>query len=616
MKTNADERKNALQVATYANSLRVALSKSGIFLKGDKTVGLLLPPDADAKTYQEAVRGLLVAKGILHYAIPGVWVSPEKGLTDASDARTVLSSSKAVIVVVENGAELPPDLVVALDRMEQIGPVKPYHLILAAKSVFDLEIDRVQAARLCTYPLPTVFAAIRKERPIEVSLAKLAAASEVQGVKLKVKWEPKIEDLAGYGKATEWALSLVEDIAAWRRGEIDWHDVDAGLLISGPPGCGKTLFASAVARSCSAHFIAASSAQWQSRGHLGDMLGAMRKTFRKAIDSAPSILFIDEFDSFGSRKNLRGDNAAYGLQVINALLEHLDGASGRQGVVVIAATNRPDDIDEALRRPGRLDRHIKVELPDLEAREQILSAHLGLELPAEEMRAIGLATSGYTGADLRLVVRDARRIARRSRRLVCGADFLSVVPPIEPLAEEERWRTCVHEAGHAIVGHALGAGEIEAIVVAKQAGHRDRSVGHVLWLRPIVRNRSLQMYRNEIAMSFGGRAAEMVALGEVYDGSGGVEGSDLHRATDVATILVGAHGIHGLGYTDISQSRNLDELRQTDPILRERVERLLAEEMARAEQIIRERHDDLTRLAEALKTAEVLPGSEVKRLLS
>ncbi len=201
-----------------------------------------------------------------------------------------------------------------------------------------LEIARQQANALVEFPPSLLFAAILKSRPIEVTLEKLAASVQV---KTTVAWEPRIEQLAGYGKATEWALNLVEDISAWREGSISWSDVDAGLLLSGPPGCGKTLFASAVARSCGAAFLAASSAQWQARGHLGDMLKAMRKTFREAIAAAPAILFLDEFDSFGSRKLLRGDNASYGLQVINALLELLDGADGREGVVVIAATNRP-----------------------------------------------------------------------------------------------------------------------------------------------------------------------------------------------------------------------------------------------------------------------------------
>ncbi|ABR60052.1 AAA family ATPase [Sinorhizobium medicae] len=613
-----DERKISLELTTYANSLRIALRRCGIFLKGDKAVGLLLPPQADLETYQQAVKSVLVGGGILHYAVPLVHVSAYKGETDADDAVKTVSRSNAVIVVIAHGADLPPELSVSLDRLEQVTAVKPYHLIAAARTVLDAVITRDQATALFSYPLPLMFAALRRSRPIEVTLEKLAASMDLQAVpevKRAVAWEPRIEQLAGYGKATDWALDLVEDITAWRQGGVEWCDVDAGLLLSGPPGCGKTLFASAVARSCEASFFAVSSAVWQSHGHLGDMLRAMRKSFEQAIAAAPSILLIDEFDSFGSRKNLRGDGASYGLQVINALLEHLDGAVGREGVVVIAATNRPDDIDEALRRPGRLDRHIAVEMPDQEAREQILSAHAGVALPRDELKTIAVATSGYSGAALRQLTRDARRIARKARRSVCGSDFMSIVPPVAVLTHKERWQVCVHEAGHAIVGLALGTGDIEAIVVARQAAHRDDSVGHVEWRRPVVLNRTLWAYRNEIAMLLGGRAAEKEVLAEMYVGSGGVEGSDLNRAADIATILIAGHGVQGLGYTDVSRSRDLDQLRRTDVVLRRRVERLLAEELARAEDIVRERRGDVMRVAEALLEHEVLSGEGVAKLI-
>jgi hypothetical protein len=616
--TKADERKKSLVVTTYANSLRVALRRCGLFLRGDKAVGLLLPKDADIDTYQQAVKAVLASAGILHYVVPMVRVSAYKDETDAADALKTLALSNAVIVLIAHGADVPPEVTLCLDQLEPVSPLKPYHLIMAAKSVFDMLITREQAATLFTHPLPFVFAALRRSRPIEVTLEKLAAASQVTPAteeKRAVAWEPRIEELAGYGKAAEWALDLVEDITAWKNGCIEWRDVDAGLLLSGPPGSGKTLFASAVARSCGAAFFAASSAVWQSHGHLGDMLRAMRKTFREAIAAAPAILFIDEFDSFGSRSNLRGDSAGYSLQVINALLELLDGAQGRDGVVVIAATNRPDDIDEALRRPGRLDRHIAVEMPDPEAREQILSAHVGVTLPKEELRMIAVATSGYTGAALRQLARDARRVARKARRPVRGSDFMSIVPPFAVLTQKERWPICVHEAGHALVGTVLGIGDVAAIVVARQAGHRDPSTGHVEWRRQVVRNSTLLAYRNEIAMLLAGRAAEKAVLDDMYVGSGGVEGSDLHRASDIATFLVGGHGVGGLGYVDVSRSRDLEQLRRADPILRRRVERLLAEELARAQVIIRERRADVMRVAGALMEQEVLSGEKVAKLL-
>jgi ATP-dependent Zn protease len=255
-------------------------------------------------------------------------------------------------------------------------------------------------------------------------------------------------------------------------------------------------------------------------------------------------------------------------------------------------------------------------MPDLQAREQILSAHVGAALPQGELRTIAVATSGYSGAALRQLARDARRIARKARRVVSGSDFMAIVPPVVTLTEKELWSVCVHEAGHAIVGLALGVANVEAIYVARRAGHMEHSTGYVEWRRQVVRNRTLRAYRDEIAMLLGARAAEKMILDEIYTGSGGGEGSDLHRAADLATILVGGHGVAGLGYTDVSRSCDFDRLRQADPILRRRVERVLAEEFARAEDIVRERRLALMRVAEALMGHEVLSGENVARLVS
>jgi cell division protease FtsH len=170
---NLDERKNSLEVTTYANSLRVPLRRTGVFLKGDKAVGLLLPPDADVDTYQQAVQVVMAGAKILHYAVPVVRVSGFRNETDAINAIKTLSRSKAVIVVIAHGADLPPELRVSLDRLEHVAAIKPYHLVLAAKSVLGMVIDRDQATALFGYPLPSMFAAIKKSRPIEITLEKL-----------------------------------------------------------------------------------------------------------------------------------------------------------------------------------------------------------------------------------------------------------------------------------------------------------------------------------------------------------------------------------------------------------------------------------------------------------
>ena len=161
---------------------------------------------------------------------------------------------------------------------------------------------------------------------------------------------PTLHELAGYGGARDWGISLAEDLKAWKEGVLSWADVDCGILLSGPPGSGKTSYAAALARTCNVPLILGSAARWQARGHLGDMLKAMRRAFTDAEAQSPAILLIDEFDSFANRDDRTGSSDNYHRQVINALLELLDGAHAHEGVVVIGATNYPGIIDPALLR--------------------------------------------------------------------------------------------------------------------------------------------------------------------------------------------------------------------------------------------------------------------------
>ncbi|MBO9654465.1 MAG: AAA family ATPase [Agrobacterium tumefaciens] len=616
MSNRSAEREPSLETATYAVALKNALRLCGVYLSEgqiDHAVGLVLPPEANMEAYRAAAKLVLRETSVLiRYAVTTIELG-RRGETYCEDAGKVLAQKSAVVVLIEKGARLVPEIVIILDRIVDVGPIKPNHLISAAKNVWQINIASDAASHLCQYTPSLLFGALRKGRPIEIVLERLAAASKAPAT---MAWEPLVEDLEGFGEARDWAANLVVDLADWRDGKVAWRDVDAGLLLSGPPGTGKTLFASALARSCGATFIGTSSAQWQSKGHLGDMLGAMRKSFRDAAAAVPSVLLIDELDSIGDRRTFRGDNANYSLQVVNALLELLDGSTGREGVIVIAASNFPNNIDPALRRPGRLDRHIAIELPDQAAREQMLAMHLGTASAPEDLTKAALATSGYSGADIAQVAKDARRLARRQGREVRMSDVLAVVPAIAPVGDDELWSASVHEAGHAIVGAILSVAEIEMIAVAREASHRDASIGHVQWRRSYTPNRSRQSYLDEIAMLLGGMAAEEVILGDVFDGSGGVAGSDLQRASDIATIMLASLGLESLQYCDVSSSDELEELRRDDPVLRRRVERLLEAELSRATTIIQARRPEVEDIARAIANRGVVWGREVMDIVS
>jgi cell division protease FtsH len=606
-----------LEARAYEYAIRVALRKCGLYLRARseaKVIGLRLPDGAAVDVYREALRVLLKATEALdHYHVATVALG-RRGETFSDDAREVVRMRSAVVVMIEYGSTMPFEFELAFDRIVTVDPLRPAHLMSAAREAWKMDIGREDANTLVRFPPALLFAALRRGRPVDVVLSKLAGAPTAPKTG---RWEPRLEELEGYGEARIWGEALVSDMADWRSGRISWRDVDAGLLLSGPPGTGKTLFAAALARSCEAHFIGTSSAQWQSKGHLGDMLGAMRRTFREARDHTPTILFIDEIDSIGDRRSLRGDNADYGRQVVNALLELLDGSETREGVVVIAASNYPDKVDSALRRPGRLDRHIAIGLPDQAGRAQMLAVHLGsTSIDADALKEAARSMSGYSGALIAQVARDARRVARRKGREAELADILAVVPPLAAMDGTERWETCVHEAGHVIVGLEFGIGTLEFIAVACEVGHLDQKAGHVQWKRPLRRNRTRQSYLDELAMIMAGMAAEKVVIGDILDGSGGTEGSDLHRASDLATLMTVSLGLGALHFCDVSTPGELDRLRRKDPVLRGQVEDLLAQQLARATRAIQSRRMDVEALAGQLMEREIMSGQEVSRILN
>lgn len=414
-----------------------------------------------------------------------------------------------------------------------------------------------------------------------------AASAKADGIRLA--------DLAGLGAAREIALGITEDLQAWAAGKLDWGDIHRGLLIAGPPGCGKTELARAMAREPGIHLESCSYAGWQAAGHLGDMLKAMQASFRNAAQQAPSVLFIDEVDAFGSRVGgPPSRNRSYETKVIAGLLELLDGLAGREGVTVIGACNHPDQIDPAIRRAGRFDAIVQIGLPDAADLARILRQHLGDDLPDAGLRTLGQLALGRSGADCAAAVRTARAGARRGNRPLTEQDLIAALAPDhQELPPALRQRAAIHEAGHAIITAALKLGRVKALRLGP-AGGETLSEWRPGDLTPG------EVHRHCIAY-LGGRAAELLMLGDASGGAGGHPDSDLARASRLVLASEFSLGLGGQGHLSIGTMPDPSLILSLPAATRTSLQRRLDRASNDAQEILCQHHELLEELAADLE---------------
>jgi cell division protease FtsH len=364
------------------------------------------------------------------------------------------------------------------------------------------------------------------------------------------KDQPKttFKDVAGVDEAIEELQEVKDYLQNPSKFQAMGAKIPRGVLLFGPPGTGKTLLARAVAGEAGVPFYSISGSDFVEM-FVGVGAARVRDLFEQAKASAPAIVFVDEIDAVGRHRGAGlGGGHDEREQTLNQLLVEMDGFDQRSTVILMAATNRPDILDPALLRPGRFDRQIVVDRPDLEGRKAILGVHArGKPLdPAVDLEILARRTPGFTGADLANVINEAALLAaRRSRSAITMREVEEAVDRVmagperksRVMSEEERRLIAYHEGGHALVAHVLpNTDEVHKITVIP----RGRALGYTLTLPEQDRfMMTREQLRDELAMLMGGRVAEEIVAGDVSTGAG----NDIERATKVARQMVTEHGM-------------------------------------------------------------------------
>ena len=442
------------------------------------------------------------------------------------------------------------------------------------------------------------------------------------------------EDVAGVDEAKDDLQEIVEFLKDPSKFQRLGGRIPKGALLVGPPGTGKTLLARAIAGEANVPFFTISGSDFVEM-FVGVGASRVRDMFEQAKKNAPCIIFIDEIDAVGRSRGagLGGGNDER-EQTLNQLLVEMDGFETNEGIILIAATNRPDVLDPALLRPGRFDRQVVVPNPDIIGREKILKVHIG-KVPISsdvDIRAIGRGTPGFSGADLANIVNEAALLAaRRGLKLVSNAEFEDSKDKVMMgperrsmvMTEEERTLTAYHEAGHALVSLNYSSSDPihKATIIP-----RGRALGMVMRLpeRDQISITREKMFAN-LAVAMGGRIAEEEVFG--YDKVTSGASSDIKQATDLARAMVMQYGMSEklgfLSYGDneeevflgrsVARTQSMSE--ETQKQVDSEVKVIVDMSYKNAEKIIKDKRKDLDIIAKGLLDYETLTGDEIINLL-
>lgn len=441
----------------------------------------------------------------------------------------------------------------------------------------------------------------------------------------------RFTDVAGCDEAKQEVAEVVEFLQAPSRYQQLGGKIPTGVLMVGAPGAGKTLLAKAIAGEAGVPFFELSGSDFVEM-YVGVGAARVRDLFATARENAPCIIFIDEIDAVGRQRGSRGDGGNDEReQTLNQLLVEMDGFGDSSNIIIIAATNRPDILDKALLRPGRFDRHVTVNLPDIRGREQILRVHtkkipLGADV---DIRAIARSTPGFSGADLANLVNEAALFAARHfkkyvermefemarDKIAMGAERKNAVIP-----EEDRRNTAWHEAGHALVALSIpGTDPVHKVTIIP----RGQALGVMMQLPETDR---YSMHHKEmlanIAILFGGRVAEELYTHDISTGAS----NDIERATRIATDMVTRYGMSPAlgplcygeaedGYLGAGAARVRAVSEHTMRLIDGEIRAIVEAQYEVARRILREGEDKLCAMVDALMEWETLDAVQLEEIM-
>ena len=441
------------------------------------------------------------------------------------------------------------------------------------------------------------------------------------------------DDVAGCDEAKDEVKEVVEFLKNPGRFTRLGGRIPRGILLVGPPGCGKTLLAKAIAGEADVPFFSISGSDFVEM-FVGVGASRVRDLFKQAHDNSPCIIFLDEIDAVGRR---RGSGLGGGHdereQTLNAILVEMDGFGTDEGIIVIAATNRPDVLDPALLRPGRFDREVVIDLPDLKGREEIFKVHTKKVKTAGDVEVGTLArsTPGYSGADIAAIINEAAIMAALQKKDEVSMEHLEEArdkvrygrqKKSRKIEEEDRRITAVHEAGHAVVAAILpDVDDPHKVTIVP----RGRALGPTMVL-PDKESYHMQKKRmlGTLAWAFGGRAAEARFCGDISAGAS----DDIRRATELARAMVTELGMSDrIGPINYAERQGSDFLgtelmsgkwhsEETARLIDQEVERLLKDAYHTAERIVAENAHALEQITQALLAYETISGVDIKKLLA